>query len=133
MGHSRMQGGHSQIDTNACDVNNIRKFNSKVDIQDRVHPKGRKHSDLIVNSKFSRISVINHYTQLNNKPLINGGAIHSDPFVNSNTCFNGGYDTSVSNVCSSIDNINVLTYCTLFQDNQYINIAVYILKVFYTR
>ena len=68
MGHSRMQGGgggggYLQIDTNACDVNNIKKFNSKVDIQERVHSKGHKHSDLIVKSKFSHISVINHYRQ----------------------------------------------------------------------
>ena len=56
-------GGYLQIDTNACDVNNIKKFNSKVDIQERVHSKGHKHSDLIVKSKFSHISVINHYRQ----------------------------------------------------------------------
>ena len=117
MVHSHMQGGHSCGNTYICNVNHIAKSDYKVDIQDGTHPEGHKQSDFMVNmpalnSEFPHISLIDHYRQLDNKPLINGSLIHSSPSVNSNTCFDGFYDTSVSNACLPIDNMNVLTYCT---------------------
>ena len=134
-------GGLSHVDIDICDVNNIGKFYCKVDIQDGTHPEGHKQCDLMVNiqarpafnSKFSHISVIAYYSYLDNNLSINGGLIQSNPSVNSNTCFNGFYDTNVSNACIPIDNMNVLTYCTSFHDELIHKHCCAYSQVFYTR